>query len=107
MGGGGGGGGMGGGGTRSGMGGGGTRSGMGGMTGGGMGGKTGGMTGNFGESGTTAPPASSAGTAYFTYECVTPTAQCSFAAPAALRSNSLRAGARCSCSQGQSDGWIK
>jgi len=32
---------------------------------------------------------------------------CSFVAPASLRSSSLRAGARCSCAEGQSQGQIK
>jgi hypothetical protein len=89
----------------------------GGMTGGGMtgGGMTGGMGGggitrapaaNFG-GGDGAQPESAAPSAYYTYQCVTPTTQCSFAAPASLRSTSLSAGARCSCSGGRSDGHIK
>jgi hypothetical protein len=114
-------GGMGGGGmSGGGMGGGGmTRGGMGGgmtggsMTGGGMGGgmTAGGMTGapagNFGGTSDAAQTGNSTPSAYYTYQCVTPTTQCSFAAPASLRSTSLSAGARCSCLEGRSDGHIK
>jgi hypothetical protein len=84
----------------------------GGMTGGGMtdgmggGGITGAPAANFG-GGDGAQPESAAPSAYYTYQCVTPTTQCSFAAPASLRSTSLSAGARCSCSGGRSDGHIK
>jgi hypothetical protein len=102
-------GGMGGGMTGGGMGGGMTGGGMGGgMTGGGMGaGMTGSPAGNFGGTGDAAQPGNSAPSAYYTYQCVTPTTQCSFAALASLRSTSLGAGARCSCSEGRSDGHIK
>jgi hypothetical protein len=86
----------------------------GGSTGGGMGGSGGmtgfgGMTGAAGGSvGTTGnPPGNSVQPAYYTYECVTPGGQCSFAAPAALRSTSLRAGARCACAVGQPEGQIR
>jgi hypothetical protein len=95
-------------------GGGGMGGGMGGSTGGGMGGSGGmtgfgGMTGAAGGSvGTTGnPPGNSVQPAYYTYECVTPGGQCSFAAPAALRSTSLRAGARCACAVGQPEGQIR
>ena len=96
------------------MGGGGTTGGMGcGGTTGGMGG--GGTTGG-GVFGTPAPsfgtsgsdwPGNSAQSSYYTYQCATPAGVCSFVAPASLRSSSLRAGARCSCSDGLSQGQIK
>jgi hypothetical protein len=107
------GGGMGGGTTGGGMGGGSTGGGMGGgSTGGGMGGNTsGGMFGSpapsFGRSGSSDWPGNSVEPAYYTYECVAPGGQCSFAAPAALRSTSLRAGARCACAVGQPEGQIR
>jgi hypothetical protein len=44
---------------------------------------------------------------YYTYQCATRAGVCSFVAPASLRSSSLRAGARCSCSDGLSQGQIK
>jgi hypothetical protein len=108
------GGGMGGGSTGGGMGGGSTGGGMGGgTTGGGMGGgnTSGGMFGSpapsFGRSGSSDWPGNSVEPAYYTYECVAPGGQCSFAAPAALRSTSLRAGARCACAVGQPEGQIR
>ena len=52
-------------------------------------------------------PGGSAQPSYYTYQCVTPSGQCSFVAPASLRSSSLRAGARCSCSDGLSQGQIE
>jgi hypothetical protein len=80
-----------------GMGGGAATGGMGGgTTTGGMGG---GMTGDW--------PGSNAQPSYFTYQCATPAGACSFVAPASLRSSSLRVGARCSCSDGLSQGRIK
>jgi len=108
-------GGMGGGGTTGGMGSGGTTGGMGGSgaTGGGMGGGTtgGGMFGtpapSFGTNGSSDWPGNSAQSSYYTYQCATPAGACSFVAPASLRSSSLRAGARCSCAEGQSQGQIK
>src|SRR6267378_2578172 len=100
-------GGMGGGGAGAGMGGGG----MGGMGAGSMGGGMGvGRTGGGMGGGTTGGgnlPQNSVEPANYTYECITPGGQCFFAAPAALRSSSLRAGARCSCSQGQAEGRVK
>jgi len=45
--------------------------------------------------------------AYDTYQCVTPAGQCSFTAPAALRSSSLQAGARCACAAGQPEGRVR
>jgi hypothetical protein len=112
------GGGMGGGATTGGMGGGATTGGMGGgATTGGMGGgaTTGGMgggatTGGMGSGATTGAgnqPGNSAKPAYYTYECVTARGQCHFAAPASLRSSSLRAGTRCSCADGQRQGQLK
>jgi hypothetical protein len=104
-------GGMGGGGMTGGMGGGGTTGGMGGGGMGASGGMTGfgGMTGAAGGSFSTTgdPPGNSVQPAYYTYECVTPGGQCSFAAPAALRSTSLRAGARCACAVGQPEGQVR
>jgi len=75
---------------------------VGGMGGGGAGGGMGGGTTGGGNL-----PQNSVEPANYTYECVTPGGQCFFAAPAALRSSSLRAGARCSCSQGQAEGRVK
>jgi hypothetical protein len=77
--------------------------GSGGMTG--FGGMTGAAGGSVGTTGN--PPGTSVQPAYYTYECVTPGGQCSFAAPAALRSTSLRAGARCACAVGQPEGQIR
>src|SRR5215472_5703984 len=77
----------------------------GGGTGGGMGG---GMFGSPTQSyGGSASPADNAQPAYYTYQCTTPVGECSFAAPAALRSTSLRAGARCACAVGQPEGQIR
>jgi hypothetical protein len=90
--------GKGGGGATGGMGGGGTTGGMGGGTTGGMGG--GGTTGG-------SPSSNSPQPAYYTYQCVTAAGQCSFTAPAALRSSSLQAGARCACAVGQPEGRIR
>src|SRR6516225_3215010 len=84
-----------------------------GATGGGMGGGTtgGGMFGtpapSFGTNGSSDWPGNSAQSSYYTYQCATPAGACSFVAPASLRSSSLRAGARCSCSDGMSQGQIK
>jgi hypothetical protein len=113
-------GGMGGGATTGGMGGGASTGGMGGggATTGGMGGggaSTGGLGGggmfnnpppSFGAN-SSDWPGSSTQSSYYTYQCVTAAGQCSFVAPASLRSSSLRAGARCSCSNGLSQGQIK
>ena len=52
-------------------------------------------------------PGGSAQPSYYTYQWVTPGGQCSFVAPTSLRSSSLRAGARCSCSHGLSQGQIE
>jgi hypothetical protein len=71
----------------------------GGATTGGMGGGGGGMTGDW--------PGNSAQPSYYTYQCATSAGGCSFVAPASLRSSSLRPGARCSCSDGLSQGQIK
>jgi hypothetical protein len=114
------GGGMGGGSTGGGMGGGSTGGGStgGGSTGGGMGGGStgGGSTGggmfgspaqSFGGSGSSDWPGNSAQPSYYTYQCATPVGGCSFTAPAALRSTSLRAGARCACAVGQPEGQIR
>jgi hypothetical protein len=100
--------GMGGGGTGGGMGGGSTGGGMGGgSTGGGMGGMFGSPAQSFGGSGSSASPENNAQPSYYTYQCATPVGGCSFAAPAALRSTSLRAGARCACAVGQPEGQIR
>jgi hypothetical protein len=109
--------GMGGGNTTGGMGA-GTTGGMGGgSTTGGMGRGTGGGWGGFGDM--TSPAAGGFGTAagspswnspqpaYYTYQCVTPAGQCSFTAPAVLRSSSLQAGARCACAAGQPEGRVR
>jgi hypothetical protein len=102
------GGGMGGGSTGGGMGGGSTGGGMGGgSTGGGMGGMFGSPAQSFGGSGSSASPENNAQPSYYTYQCATPVGGCSFAAPAALRSTSLRAGARCACAVGQPEGQIR
>ena len=93
-------------------------TGGGGTTGGGMGsGTTGGGMGGGGMFGSPAPsfgannssdwPGNSAQSSYYTYQCTTPAGVCSFAAPAALRSTSLRAGARCACAVGQPEGQIR
>ena len=121
-------GGMGGGATTGGMGGGATTGGMGGgaMTGGMGGGATtggmgsgaptgsmfgGGMFNNpppsFGTNSGSGWPGDSAQPSYYTYQCVTSSGQCSFVAPASLRARSLRVGARCSCSDGQSQGQVR
>ena len=130
-------GGMGGGATTGGMGGGATTGGMGGgaMTGGmGGGASTGGMGGgattggmgsgaptgsmfgggmfnnpppSFGTNSGSGWPGDSAQPSYYTYQCVTSSGQCSFVAPASLRASSLRVGARCSCSDGQSQGQVR
>ena len=97
-----------------GTGGGATTGGMGGATTGGMGGGAttgGGMfngpASNFGTNGSSDWPGNNARPSYYTYQCATPAGGCSFVAPASLRSSSLRAGARCSCSDGLSQGQIK
>ena len=110
-------GGMGGGAATGGMGGGATTGGMGGgaatggMGGGAFGGTGGGMfndsAASFGTNNSSGWPGDSAHSSYYTYQCVTPTGQCSFVAPASLRASSLRAGARCSCSDGLSQGQVK
>ena len=94
------------GGTTGGMGGGGTTGGMGGggTTGGGVFGTP---APSFGTNGSSDWPGNSAQSSYYTYQCATPAGACSFVAPASLRSSSLRAGARCSCAEGQSQGQIK
>jgi hypothetical protein len=102
-----------GGGSAGGMGGGATTGGMGTTSGGGTGGGMtgfGGMTGAAGGFGTTGGGSASgnnAEPAYYTYQCVTAGGQCSFTAPAALRSSSLQAGARCACAVGQPEGQIR
>ena len=100
------GGGTGGGATTGGMSGGATTGGMGGdaTTGGGM---FNGPASNFGTNGSSDWPGNNARPSYYTYQCATPAGGCSFVAPASLRSSSLRAGARCSCSDGLSQGQIK
>ena len=100
------GGGTGGGATTGGMSGGATTGGMGGgaTTGGGM---FNGPASNFGTNGSSDWPGNNARPSYYTYQCATPAGGCSFVAPASLRSSSLRAGARCSCAEGQSQGQIK
>jgi len=112
-------GGMGGGAMTGGMGGGATTGGMGGGAAtGGMGGgaPTGGMFGggmfnnpppSFGTNSGSGWPGDSAQPSYYTYQCVTSSGQCSFVAPASLRASSLRVGARCSCSDGQSQGQVR
>ena len=112
-------GGMGGGATTGGMGGGATTGGMGGgaTTGGmGSGAPTGSMFGggmfnnpppSFGTNSGSGWPGDSAQPSYYTYQCVTSSGQCSFVAPASLRARSLRVGARCSCSDGQSQGQVR
>jgi len=86
-----------------GTGGGATTGGMGGATTGGMGGgaTTGGMGGGATTGGNNAQPS------YYTYQCATPAGGCSFVAPASFRSSSLRAGAPCSCADGQRQGQLK
>jgi hypothetical protein len=91
------------------MGGGNTSGGMGWGTGGGWGGfgdPTGAAAGGFGATGGS-PSSNSPQPAYYTYQCVTAAGQCSFTAPAALRSSSLQAGARCACAVGQPEGRIR
>jgi hypothetical protein len=90
-----------------GMGGGATTGGgmRGGTIGGGMGG--GATTGGMGGGTTGDLPGNSAQPSYYTYQCTTPAGGCSFVAPASLRSSSLRAGARCSCSDGLSEGQVR
>ena len=112
-------GGMGGGATTGGMGGGAMTGGMGGgaATGGmGSGAPTGGMFGggmfnnpppSFGTNSGSGWPGDRAQPSYYTYQCVTPSGQCSFVAPASLRASSLRVGARCSCSDGLSQGQVR
>ena len=75
----------------------------GGSTIGGMGGgaTTGGMGGGATTGGNNAQPS------YYTYQCATPAGGCSFVAPASFRSSSLRAGAPCSCADGQRQGQLK
>ena len=74
----------------------------GGATTGGMGGATtGGMGGGATTGGNNAQPS------YYTYQCATPAGGCSFVAPASFRSSSLRAGAPCSCADGQRQGQLK
>jgi hypothetical protein len=100
----------GGGGTGGGRGGGSTGGGMGGgSTGGGStgGGMFGSPAQSFGGSGSSDWPGNSAQPSYYTYQCATPVGGCSFTAPAALRSTSLRAGARCACAVGQPEGQIR
>jgi hypothetical protein len=117
------GGGTGGGATTGGMGGGATTGGMGdststggmggGATPGGMGGGMfgGGMPNNpspsLGTTGSGGSPVTSTQTSYYTYQCVAPGGGCSIVAPASLRSSSFRPGARCSCSNGLSQGQIQ
>ena len=83
--------------------------GIGGGTGGGM--FSDGMPNNpapsLGANSSSGSPANSAQPSYYTYQCATPAGGCSFVAPASLRSSSLRAGARCSCSDGLSQGQLK
>ena len=103
-------GGMGGGATTGGMGGGATTGGM------GSGAPTGSMFGggmfnnpppSFGTNSGSGWPGDNAQPSYYTYQCVTSSGQCSFVAPASLRASSLRVGARCSCSDGQSQGQVR
>jgi hypothetical protein len=98
--------------TGGGMSGGASRGGM--NSGGGMGGGRSGFdslfgapAAGFGATDDTEPPGNAAQPAYYTYQCITPVGQCSFVAPAALRSSALRAGAGCSCQNGQSQGQVK
>lgn len=99
--------------------GGGTGGGMGGMSGMGGGATTGGMGGgmfgggmpnnpapSLGTSSSSVSPANSAQPSYYTYQCAIPGGGCSIVAPASLRSSSFRPGARCSCSDGLSQGQI-
>jgi len=95
-----------------GTGGGATTGGMGGATTGGMGGgaTTGGMGGGAttgGMGGGTTTGGNNAQPSYYTYQCATPAGGCSFVAPASFRSSSLRAGAPCSCADGQRQGQLK
>jgi hypothetical protein len=107
-------GGMGGGATTGGMGGGTTTGEMGGgTTTGGMGGGMfgGGMPNNsapsLGTNSSSGSPVTSTQSSYYTYQCIAPGGGCSIVAPASLRSSSFRPGARCSCSNGLSQGQIK
>ena len=83
--------------------------GMTGVMGGGMFG--GGMPNNpapsLGSNSGSGSPANSAQPSYYTYQCAIPGGGCSIVAPASLRSSSFRSGARCSCSNGPSQGQIK
>jgi hypothetical protein len=100
--------------------GGGSAGGMGGGTGGGMGGASaGGMGGgNFGggmfhgqptdfDGPGQEPWGSASPRDTFTYQCITPAGRCSFVAPASLRASSLRSGAECGCSGGQTTGRVE
>jgi len=99
-------GGMGGGATTGGMGGGATTGDMGGgMFGGGMPSDS---VPSLGTNSTSGGPVDSAQPSYYTYQCVAPGGGgCSIVAPASLRSSSFCSGARCSCSNGLSQGQIK
>jgi len=97
-----------------GTGGGATTGGMGGATTGGMGGGAttgGGMfngpASNFGTNGSSDRRGNNARPSYYTYQCATRAGGCSFVAPASLRSSSPRAGAPCSCADGQRQGQLK
>src|SRR6516162_6641433 len=88
----------------------GTTDGMGWGTGGswsGFGDSTKPATGGFGTTSGGNPSWNNAQPAYYTYQCVTPAGQCSFTAPASLRSSSLTAGARCACAIGQPEGRVR
>jgi hypothetical protein len=103
-------GGMGGGAATGGVGGGAATGGMGGGAAtGGMGGgaTTGGMGGGAATGGMGDWHGNSAQPSYYTYQCATSAGGCTFVAPASLRSTSLRPGARCSCSDGLSQGQIR
>ena len=103
-------GGMSGGGSTGGMGSGTNTGGMGWGTGGGWGGcgdSASPVTGGFGTTSGGNPSWNNAQPAYYTYQCVTPAGQCSFTAPASLRSSSLSAGARCACAVGQPEGRVR
>jgi len=101
-------GGMGGGTTTGGMDGGAAAGGMGGGAFGGVGGAGfNNPDAGFGATNSSGWPDNSAQPSYYTYQCLTPSGQCSFVALASLRTSSLRAGARCSCSDGQSQGQVE
>jgi hypothetical protein len=87
-----------------GMGGGAATGGMGGMFGGGM---PNNLAPSLGTRSSSGSPANCAQPSYYTYQCAIPDGECSIVAPASLRSNSFRPGARCSCSDGLSQGQIK